>query len=267
MRTGQRTIIFTITILIAAAVYHRALIEVVTSILNREGSSHGFFIPILTAMFLWTKRERLSAAPKTFIGIFVLPAALLLIVPPLVFDSSRLEFVSFVLLLACLVILFFGKQVFRLAGFPVLFLVTMTPVSGELYNQAADLTRYLTFHISVGALKLIGVPHFIHGWFVEFPNALLEVAIGCSGIRYLVSYFVFGIAYAYFFKERLGSPDPAGGSDDSFFDPGQLGAPADDLSDDLLHRCQHGRIHAAFVHQLGGLCAFPLWRYGIGSAS
>jgi exosortase len=48
---------------------------------------------------------------------------------------------------------------------------------------------------------VFGITFYKEGLLIHLPNAVLSIAIGCSGIRYLVSYFVFGIAYAYLYRE------------------------------------------------------------------
>jgi len=55
----------------------------------------------------------------------------------------------------------------------------------------------------VGVLKLVGFPIFREGFHVEIPNLSLFIAPSCSGIRYLIPYFVFGLAYAYACKKTL----------------------------------------------------------------
>jgi exosortase len=201
----NRLVLLSIATLLGIAVYHSALIEVIGSILNREGSSHGFFVPVFTAMFLWSRRKALQKAQKRFELAAIPVAAVLLVVPVLLLESLRLEFICFVLYLASAVFLVFGRAAFKFAAFPVLFLIAMTPMTGEFYIQMAEATRFLTFHISVGALSVLGLTHYTEGWFVHLPNQLLEVALSCSGIRYLISYFVFGIAYAYLMKESTKS--------------------------------------------------------------
>ncbi len=42
-----------------------------------------------------------------------------------------------------------------------------------------------------------------HEVFIRLPNITLEVARSCSGVRYLISYIVFGILYAYLTRNNL----------------------------------------------------------------
>jgi exosortase len=53
---------------------------------------------------------------------------------------------------------------------------------------------------AVTLLKPFGFPFHRDGFDIYLHNMHLYVAHSCSGIRYLLSYFVFGIAYAFRYK-------------------------------------------------------------------
>ena len=40
-------------------VYQDALLELISSVLHREASSHGVFVPFISGYFLWLKREKI----------------------------------------------------------------------------------------------------------------------------------------------------------------------------------------------------------------
>ena len=197
------SILVIVTILSGLFLYRTAIIEVVSAVLNREGSSHGFFIPFLSGFFIWTKRDVIrNIKPQyDFLGLPLLALGLL---PSIIkFGAYQLHFLSFIVFIAGLVITFSGRQYFKHIAFPLFFLITMTPITGDVYIQVADYMRHITFSGSLFIISLLEIPFYRAGWLIQLPNALLEVAIGCSGIRYLISYFVFGLAYAYLFKTTL----------------------------------------------------------------
>jgi exosortase len=57
--------------------------------------------------------------------------------------------------------------------------------------------RVATTWGSVSLLKLFGFPIYRDGYNVSIPGLDLFIAEACSGIRYLIPYFVFGLAYAF----------------------------------------------------------------------
>jgi exosortase len=56
---------------------------------------------------------------------------------------------------------------------------------------------------SVGLLEAFAFPIHREGYSIHLPNLDLFIADSCSGIRYLVAYFVFGLAYAFVSKKTL----------------------------------------------------------------
>lgn len=200
----QRLLLVIILSLAAGlTVYRTSLLSVISSVLHREGSSHGVFIPILSAYFIWLKKDQFKkiSVNTNFFGI--LPAALGLIPVFANTQSYQFYFIGWIVLVNGLVFTILGKAFYRCVGFPLLFLVTMTPVTGETYNAAADLMRHITFQGSLYVIPIFGVTYFKSGWLIELPETTLEVAQSCSGIRYLVSYFIFSIAYGYLTRSSV----------------------------------------------------------------
>ena len=78
----------------------------------------------------------------------------------------------------------------------------MIPIPEHLYNTRADWVRQGTITASTQVLALIGIPFLREDLLIQLPNAALNISIGCSGIRYLLSYFVFGMAYAYLYRTK-----------------------------------------------------------------
>ena len=58
---------------------------------------------------------------------------------------------------------------------------------------------------SVWVLQLFDLSIYRDGYMVHLPNCDVEVVHGCSGVRYLLPYFVLGLAYAYLYKNSLKS--------------------------------------------------------------
>jgi len=198
---SRRLLIFLVAAIAAGlTIYRSELAAVINSVLHREGSSHGLFVPFLSAFFVWTNRQALrEIEPRSgYAGIPLIAAGL--IFPLFDVASYEIVFISFIFFAAGLLITFMGWKFFKAVSFPLFFLVTMTPLTGDTYRQMADITRHITFAGSLFLISLFDIPHFRDGWLIHLPNALLEVAESCSGIRYFISYSIFGLAYAYLMK-------------------------------------------------------------------
>jgi exosortase len=198
---------FLIVIILAAlaglTIYLDAIIHVMSEVLNRSDSSHGVFVPFLAAFFLWSLRDRLRETDTRFSWAGAALAAACLALSLAWAEALELQFVLYIGLVCGLVWALLGGAMFRIVAFPLVFLITMTPLPQDLYNRIADLSRTIAFGGSLKILSLLGIPHFREGWYIQLPNAVLLVNHACSGIRYLISYVVFGFAYAFLYKSSF----------------------------------------------------------------
>jgi len=181
--------------------YREALVDLIRAVLNREGSSHGIFVPFLSAFFVWTKREEINAARirSSYMGVLFLGIAIALLMVKTPFFQIRV--ISFFLFAAGVLILMVGKDVFRSVAFPLFFLVSMAPLPVGIYSALADYIREITFSGAVHVISIVGITFLREGNFLDLPETTLHVARSCSGIRYLISFFFFGIAYAYLYRK------------------------------------------------------------------
>jgi exosortase len=192
-----------IAILAGLFLYRSAIIQVILAVIDRQGSSHGVFIPFLTFFFIWIRRNALKE-----IGYRYNCWGIILIVPgifPILFrgDSFQIRFIGYIFVLSGISLTFLGWGIFRQIAFPLFFLITMTPLPMNLYDPLANYSRHIAFGGALKIISLFGIPYMKDGWVIHLPNAVLRVAIACSGIRYLISYFVFGLAYAWLFKRTI----------------------------------------------------------------
>jgi len=200
-----RLFIFIIlTILAGLSIYQTAIIEVISAVLHREGSSHGVFVPFLSLYFLWLKRDDLKKIEPQYNYFGIVLIVLGAIVPLFNIGNFQLDFLSFIVFLAGLIYVIFGKELFKNITFPLFFLITMIPIPENIYDSMANYLRHISTGGSLKIISLFGISYFRDGWLIQLPNALLKVNIGCSGIRYLISYFVFGLAYAWLYRENTG---------------------------------------------------------------
>ena len=195
------SIIFILITLAGLLIYQTAIIKVISAVLHREGSSHGVFVPFIALYFLWIKRDIIRKIEPQFdyLGILlIVPAA---IVPLFHLGNFQLHFLCFIILIAGLFFTLFGRTFFKEITFPLFFLITMIPIPENIYETLANYCRHIATGGSLKIISLFGISYFREGWLVQLPNALLKINIGCSGIRYLISYFVFGLAYAWLYKD------------------------------------------------------------------
>jgi exosortase len=100
-----------------------------------------------------------------------------------------------------MVLIFFGREFFKEVSFPLFFLVAMIPLPEAVYSQMADWMRNATTWGAVTLLNAIGIPLHRDGLNIYLPDMHLVVDHSCSGIRVLLSYLAFGLAYAVRYKQ------------------------------------------------------------------
>jgi len=185
--------------------YQSALVSLISAVIHRQGSSHGVFVPFLSAFFLWTKRDAIRKIEPRYdhLGIpFVVVGAFF---PVFNIGTFHVQILSFIVLIAGLIIIHLGRKLFKEIAFPLFFLIAMIPIPKGFYLQLTNCLRDLTFGGSALLLSVFGVPFYKEGVFIHLPNAVLNISTGCTGIRYLISFFVFGLAYAYLYRTTLQS--------------------------------------------------------------
>jgi len=157
-------------------------------------------VPFLSGIFLWMNRNAiLGIKPRyDYLGVPLLVIGGFF--PLFSIGTYHLQFLSFIVFVAGLIIIHLGRKFFYEISFPLLFLITMIPLPRDIHLALANHIRNISFGGSSWIISLLGVPFSKEGLLIYLPNAVLKVNLGCSGIRYLISYFVFGIAYAYLYR-------------------------------------------------------------------
>jgi exosortase len=166
--------------------------------------SHGMFVPAFSLFVLWQDRVRLrsqSEAPSWW-GLVFIALALLTLVLGILGAELFLSRVSLVLLIAALIVLFFGFSHLRIASFPLAFLILMIPIPAIIFNQITFPLQLLASTIASTVLPWFGVPVLREGNVIGLPAMALEVAEACSGIRSLLSLLTLSIIYGYLIESR-----------------------------------------------------------------
>ena len=193
---------------LGSTIYAEPLLALSIPVLQRHDSSHGVFVPFITAYILWLKLDRIKAIPYRSAlsdGAIVLAVAFALFWLGQSTSGIALSVLSFLLVAAGLILIFFGRDLFKEIGFPLFFLAAMIPLPEAVYSQMAEWMRRAITGPAVVLIKPLGISVYRDGYNIHLPEIQLYVAHSCSAIRYLLSFFVFGIAYAFRFKHSFKS--------------------------------------------------------------
>jgi exosortase len=162
---------------------------------------HGVFIFPLAAFLVWAQRSELAATLRAPSKFGLIPLAFGVLLETLGY-LSRLPFIvvlSLVPTLAGVVILLYGREVWKRVRFPVWFLILAAPFPFVLLAPADNWIQNASTSGSVAVMHLLGYPIIKTGNIIEIPGMTLQVAEVCSGFRKLLALLAFGSLYGYVF--------------------------------------------------------------------
>lgn len=187
-----------------------------------ENYSHGLLIPFIIGYIVWIQREhftRAEARPGTVLGGAMVLLALLMLFAGTAGAELFLQRISLVVMLAGLVIFFWGHRLLSLLWVPLGLLVLAIPVPAIIFNKVAFPLQLFASRCAVWSMSLWGIPVLRQGNVIELlprgarETRKLEVVEACSGIRSLMTLLTLAVVYAYFTypKSNDGDDDKAKG--------------------------------------------------------
>ena len=195
-----------VAIAIAVAVYAPVLYYMGLHWYQVEDYSHGFLIAPLALYFGWERLPQLKRVriEPSWWGILPLGlGSVTLAIGRLGVELMNMR-VSFVLTLMGLVLLLFGRRIFRILLFPLGFLFLMVPLPQSLVNVVAFPLQLVAADWAVDLLYRLHIPALREGNIIHLPNTTLFVAEACSGLRSLMALLTLGVVFAYFFRKSWG---------------------------------------------------------------
>jgi len=193
--------LFSVLLLAWVVVYQEALLSMEAIWSRSDTFAHGYFILPISLWLVWRDKEyllkaRVSASilplPLLFCSLFVWLFAYAA-------DINVLGQVSAVISLILLVWLMIGNQLTWRYKFPLAYLLFAVPMGENLIPWLQDVTAWFT----VFFLKVNGIPVYVDGLYIQIPTGMFEVAVACSGIRYLIASIAVGTLFGYLTYNRL----------------------------------------------------------------
>jgi exosortase len=176
-----------------------------------ENYSHGLLIPLIIAYILWTQRGRLArerVRPSSLWGGAAVFLALLALWAGTAGAELFTQRVSLVLILAGIVIYFWGFSILRLVLVPLGLLMLAIPIPAIIFNKVAFPLQLFASRCAVWSMGLFNIPVLRQGNVIEFlplgarETRKLEVVEACSGIRSLMTLVTLAVVFAYFTHPR-----------------------------------------------------------------
>ncbi|MEE8301678.1 MAG: exosortase A [Candidatus Tectomicrobia bacterium] len=172
---------------------------------NDPDYSHGFLVPLLSAYFLWEKRQRLAniVPQSNRWGMVVLVVGLCQLFLGHIGAELFLMRFSIIVVIAGLVLYLFGWQHLRELRFSIGFLLFMIPLPAILLNSVTFPLQLFAAKLSTFSLQLIDLPVYREGNIIFLPHVTLEIVEACSGLRSLVSLMALATVFAYLTQRHI----------------------------------------------------------------
>ncbi|WP_448547404.1 exosortase A [Thalassotalea fusca] len=197
MKTTNTTFILIGTVFLAAwaILFYDALMSMEAIWRRSDTFAHGYFILPISLWLIWRDRLPLLNSEVTFSwwAIPFVVGGVMLNVVAFTADIAVLEQLSAVIVLISLLWALFGNKLTWYYRFPIAFLIFAVPLGENLIPWLQDVTAWITVFL----LKIHGIPVFRDGLYIQVPSGMFEVAVACSGIRYLIASVAVGTLYAY----------------------------------------------------------------------
>jgi exosortase len=189
-----------------------------------ENYSHGLLIPFVIGYLLWTERGRLAAEPRrpsVWWGGAAVVAALFALWAGTAGAELFVQRTSLVLLLAGVVVYFWGFRLLKLVLVPLFLLLLAIPIPAIIFNKVAFPLQLFASRVAVWTMRQFDIPVLRQGNVIELMplNSLttrkLEVVEACSGIRSLMTLVTLAVVFAYFTspaRDERGGPGAGGGA-------------------------------------------------------
>jgi len=167
--------------------------------------SHGFLVPLFSAFVIWERRARLrQIAPRPALaGLTVMLASLGLLFLGLLGAELYLTRISLIGVILGLLLFLRGWPLVKALAFPLAALLLMIPLPAIVYNEVVFPLQLAASQLAAGTLQTCRLmPVLREGNVLILPNATLEVAEACSGIRSLLALLALSVMYGYFAERR-----------------------------------------------------------------
>lgn len=189
-----------------------------------ENYSHGLLIPLIIGFILWSQRKRFADAvtrPAMLAGSGAVICALAALWAGTAGAELFLQRTSLALLLAGIVLYFWGFNLLRLLIVPLFLLLLAIPIPSIIFNKIAFPLQLFASRCAVWAMSVFDIPVLRQGNVIELmplgarETKKLEVVEACSGIRSLMTLVTLAVVFAYFTHPRPDDPAKPSNTDTS----------------------------------------------------
>jgi exosortase len=189
-----------------ALLYAPVIVETAKLWMTDDNYSHGAFIFPISAFVLYLQRKQIRETPLKPVAWGLLPLALGLLLQSgsYLMHIRYVSMWSIVLTLAGGILIFYGKEIWKIARFAVFFLLFAAPIPYRIIDPPSKWIRSASTTGAAITMKGLGYALIQKGNKIEVPGYALEVADVCSGFKKTVALLAFSLLYGYMFQIGIG---------------------------------------------------------------
>ncbi len=205
---NKRNVLFISFSALALLIFYTPLREVLRLAFYERLYGYMILIPFVSGYFIFLRRREIALQT----GYSFKAGIILSLIGILLFwvgeknglglsQSSRLSLAMVSALIFWMggVVLIYGVRAFKIAAFPLLFLLFMVPIPGKALETIIYVLTCGSAEAAYGFFKLTGVSILREGFTFYLPGLSVEVAEQCSGINSSIALFVTSIVAAQLF--------------------------------------------------------------------
>ena len=172
--------------------------------LRNDRYSYLLLIPLLSAGMIYRSRRQIfrqRAADGTLLipaGIASLAVACWFLADSRLLDSFTLAVFAGVTFWLGTFRLYYGRQAWEAARFPLLFLYSLVPIPGFVLDRVIGGLQAGSAAVANGLLSLSSIPYFQDGLALHFQDLTVVVTEDCSGIRSSITLLLWVALQAHF---------------------------------------------------------------------
>ena len=156
--------------------------------------NHSFLVLPIVAYMIWQRRALLAGLlphpyPPVLLVIPLLSLFWLVALALRVLEGQ--QFIAMTIFQAVL-LLALGLPIYRRLLGPLLYLYFLVPSGEFLVPSLQNLTARAVVH----GLRLVGIPVYSDGIFIQVPAGMFVIAEACAGLRFLIASVAFGVFFS-----------------------------------------------------------------------
>ena len=183
---------------LALVAYGPVLVRLIANWWQDTEYSHGLICVPLAAAIVWSRREELTSIRPvpSRAGLAGATAAIALLLIGTLGAELFLTRVSLLLFISSAVLYLFGWRHLRAVAFPLALVALSIPIPAILMTHVTLPLQFAASSAAETTLAGIGIPVLREGNVLVLPDATLQVAEACSGVRSMMSLLVIGVFIA-----------------------------------------------------------------------